>query len=125
MNPGKVEVMVGRDRIIQESCRDIGADEQTHCRWRNKRGGTSASEAKKLQALGKENERLKRIVADLSVDNTVPREAVEENTGPRRKGTRLRICAGEAAGIGARGLQGAGTPEVEPAPHAGHARRRG
>ena len=78
MNLRKVEVMVGQGKTIQESCRDIGVNEQTYYRWRNKYGGMSTNDAKRLKALEKENERLKRIVADLSVDNAVLKEAFAE-----------------------------------------------
>jgi putative transposase len=77
MNLRKVEVMIGQGKTIQESCREIGVNEQTYYRWRNKYGGMSTDEAKKLKALEKENERLKKIVADLSVDNAVLKEVVE------------------------------------------------
>lgn len=46
MNLRKVEVMVGQGRTVQESCREIGVNEQTYYRWRNKYGGMSTSEAK-------------------------------------------------------------------------------
>ena len=77
MSLRKVEVMVGQGRTIQESCREIGISEQTYYRWRNKYGNLSSSEAKRLKALETENARLKKIVADLSVDNAVLKEAVE------------------------------------------------
>ena len=67
----------GQGKSILEACREIGVCEQTYYRWRNKYGNMSTSDAKKLKDLEKENERLKRIVADLSIDNAVLKEAVE------------------------------------------------
>ena len=77
MNLRKIEVMVGQGKSILEACREIGVCEQTYYRWRNKYGNMSTSDAKKLKDLEKENERLKRIVADLSIDNAVLKEVVE------------------------------------------------
>jgi putative transposase len=77
MSLRKVEVMVGQGKTIQESCREIGISEQTYYRWHNKYGNLPSSEAKRLKALETENARLKKIAADLSVDNAVLKEAVE------------------------------------------------
>lgn len=70
-------MMVGQGKTAQEACREIGICEQTYYRWRNKHGNMTASDAKKLKALEKENERLKKIVAGLNIDNAVLKEVVE------------------------------------------------
>ena len=77
MNLRKMELMTSQGKSIQEACREIGVAYQTFCRWRKKYGDMSTSDAKKLKALEKENERLKKIVAGLSVDNVILKEAVE------------------------------------------------
>lgn len=63
-----------------ESIRDIsrkhGITEQTFFRWRAKYGGLQLSEAKRLKALEEENRRLKRLVADLSLDNAMLKDVV-------------------------------------------------
>ena len=59
-----------------EVCRKLGVSEQTFYRWRGKYGGLQLSEAKRLRALEDENKRLKRLVADLSLDNAMLKDVV-------------------------------------------------
>jgi putative transposase len=54
---------------IREACREHNITEQTFYRWRRKYGGLEVSEAKKLRDLEKENLDLKKMVAELSLDN--------------------------------------------------------
>lgn len=61
---------------IREVCRKHGITEQTFFRWRAKYGGLQLSEAKRLKALEDENRRLKRLVADLSLDNAMLKDVV-------------------------------------------------
>ena len=63
--------MVGQGGSIVEACRQIGIAEQTYYRWWKEYGGLDISDAKRLKALEKENERLKKLVADLSLDNAI------------------------------------------------------
>ena len=53
---------------IDEVCRRAGVSQQTYYRWRKKYGGLMPSEVKRLKQLEEENRRLKRMVADLSLD---------------------------------------------------------
>ena len=53
---------------VREACRKHNVTEQTFYRWRQKFGGMDVSEAKRLRALEKENDELKKIVADLTLD---------------------------------------------------------
>ena len=55
-------------RKIKDLCRDHGIAQETFCRWRRKYGGMDVSEAKRLKDLADENRRLKKLVADLSLD---------------------------------------------------------
>jgi putative transposase len=64
---------------IVEICRKYGIAEQTFYNWRNKYGGMDISEAKRLKALEGENRNLKRLVADLSLDNQVLKDLLEKN----------------------------------------------
>ena len=61
---------------IRELSRWHGITEQTFYRWRAKYGGMQVSEAKRLKALEDENRRLKRLVADLSLDNAMLKDVV-------------------------------------------------
>jgi putative transposase len=60
--------------VTREVCRKIGITEQTFYRWRAKYGGLQIAEARRLRSLEEENRRLKRLVADLSLDNQVLRD---------------------------------------------------
>jgi len=53
---------------VRDACRKHNITEQTFYRWRNKFGGMDVSEAKRLKQLEKENDELKKLVADLSLD---------------------------------------------------------
>jgi putative transposase len=66
------EVEAGAE--AREVCRRIGVTEQTFYRWRAKYGGLQVAETRRLRALEEENRRLKRLVADLSLDNQVLRD---------------------------------------------------
>ena len=61
---------------IRELCRKHGITETTFFRWRGKYGGLQVSEAKRSRALEDENRRLKKLVADLSLDNAMLKEVV-------------------------------------------------
>ena len=64
---------------VIDLCLKYGISDQTFYNWRNKYGGMSVSDARKLKALEKENRRLKRLVADLSLDNQVLKDLLEKN----------------------------------------------
>lgn len=75
----EVEILCSQGKSISESVRQIGVSEQTYYRWRRKYGGMSMSDAKRLRELEKENARLKRLVADLSLDNAILKDVAEGN----------------------------------------------
>ena len=62
------------DITVRDICRKHQITEQTFYRWRNKYGGMDASEARRLRELEKENNQLKQIVADLTLDNRILRD---------------------------------------------------
>ena len=59
---------------VKQVCRELGVSEQTYYRWRKEYGGMKVSQAKRLKALEKQNQRLKQAVADLTVDNMILKE---------------------------------------------------
>lgn len=59
-------------------CRKLGISEQTFYRWKKKYAGLGVSELRELKQLRQENRRLKRMVADLSLDKQMLREVVEK-----------------------------------------------
>jgi transposase-like protein len=60
--------------------RKIGVTEQTYYRWRKEYGGMRIEQAKRLKELEKENSRLKKLVADLSLDNAILKEVTRGNS---------------------------------------------
>ena len=73
----KVGVLVSQGKSIAQSARELGITEQTYYKWRKEYQGMSVTEAKRLKELEKENARLKRIVADLSLDNSILKDTLE------------------------------------------------
>ena len=59
---------------VSDACRPHQITEQTYYRWRQKYGGMEVNEAQRLRGLEEENGRLKRLVADLSLDNQILKE---------------------------------------------------
>ena len=75
----EAEVMLSQGSTVGEASRKLGVTEQTYYRWRKEYGGMRVEQAKRLQALEKENSRLKRLVADISLDNAILKEAARGN----------------------------------------------
>ena len=71
--------MLAAGRTIGQICQKLEISEQTLHRWRNQYGGMKASEAKRLKELEQENSRLKKLVADLSLDNAMLKEVASGN----------------------------------------------
>ena len=75
----EAEIHINQGIPIAEASRKIGITQQTYYRWRKEYGGLRIEQAKKLKSLEKENVRLKKLVADLSLDNAILKEAAEGN----------------------------------------------
>ena len=73
------EVLSSEGRNLSEICREIGVTTNTYYRWRKEYGGMQVNQAKRLKELEKENSRLKRAVADLTLDNQILKESSEGN----------------------------------------------
>ena len=65
---------------IPEVCKALGIAEATYHRWRNQFGGIKADEMKRLKDLERENARLKALVAELSLDKAILKEAARGNS---------------------------------------------
>ena len=70
----QAEVMVGQGKSLQDVLREIDVTANTYYRWRKEYGGLGLDQAKRLKDLEQENARLKRVVADLSLDNLILKE---------------------------------------------------
>ncbi len=75
----QVEVLQGQGKSVSEAVRQIGVTIQTCYRWRKEYGGMSRDQLKRLKDLETENQRLKRVVADLSLDKMILTEAARGN----------------------------------------------
>ena len=73
------EIELARGATVKEACKKLGITEQTYYRWRKEYGGLKVEQAKKLRELEKENARLKKLVADMALDNDILREAASGN----------------------------------------------
>ena len=70
----QAEVLLGQGRSADEVVREIGVTKNTYYRWRQEYGGLKLDQAKRMKELEAENARLKRAVADLTVDNQILKE---------------------------------------------------
>ena len=75
----EAEIHINQGISISEASRKIGVTEQAYYRWRKKYDGLRIEQARKLKNLEKENARLKKLVADLSLNNAILKEATEGN----------------------------------------------
>ena len=75
----QVEVSVANGKTVALSVREIGVTEQTFYRWRSEYRGLTLDQAKKLKRIEKEPARLKRAVAELTLDKLILKEAAEGN----------------------------------------------
>jgi transposase-like protein len=75
----EAEVLLSQGSTVAQASRKIGLTEQTYYRWRKEYGGMRLEQAKRLKELEKENSRLKSLVADLSLDNAILKEAARGN----------------------------------------------
>jgi len=76
----EVELLVNQGSTIGIASKKIGVTEQTYYRWRKEYGGMRLEQAKRLKELEKENSRLKKLVADISLDNAILKEAARGNS---------------------------------------------
>jgi putative transposase len=75
----QVEVLAAQGRSVADAVRAIGVTEVTYDRWRREFGGLKADQVRRLKALEAENARLRRAVADLTLDKLILKEAASGN----------------------------------------------
>ena len=76
----QAEVLLNQGATVAEACRKIEITDQTFFRWRKEYGGMRVDQAKRLKELELENTRLKKLVADLSLDKAILKEAARGNS---------------------------------------------
>ena len=70
----QIEVLIGQGKAVALACKEAGISEQSYYRWRKEYGGLRLDQARRLKALEKENARLKKLVAELSLDKAMLEE---------------------------------------------------
>ena len=75
----EMEVLQAEGATVGEACRKVGICKQTFYRWRKEYGRLNPDQAKRLKSLERENGRLKKLVADLSLDNAILKEVSSGN----------------------------------------------
>ena len=75
----EAEVLLATGTKMPQVCRKLGITEQTYYRWRKEYGGVRTDQVKRLKEVAKENVRLKKVVADLALDNAILKEAAYPN----------------------------------------------
>lgn len=75
----QVEVLTAQGKAVAEAVRAVGVTEPTYYRWRTEYGGLKLDQVKRLKALEQENGRLRRAVADLTLEKLVLKEAASGN----------------------------------------------
>ncbi len=73
----EADVLLGQGNTVSQICKQISVTDQTYYRWRKGYGVMRVDQAKRLKALETENARLKRAVADLTVDKLILKEVAE------------------------------------------------
>jgi putative transposase len=76
----EAEILLHEGDSMAIMTRKIGISDVTYYRWRKEYGGMSIDQAHRLKVLEQENSRLKRLVADLSLDNAILKEAARGNS---------------------------------------------
>jgi len=75
----EVEMQLAKGLNLGEVCRNLGFSAHSYYRWRKEYGGMKVDQAKRLKELEEENSRLKKLVADLSLDNSILKEVSRGN----------------------------------------------
>ena len=75
----EAEVALAQGITVGEICRKLSVSEQSYYRWRKQYGGMKISQVKRLKDVERENARLKKAVADLTLDKVILKEALEGN----------------------------------------------
>jgi transposase-like protein len=75
----QIEVEVANGKSTPQACRDAGITDQTYYRWRREYGGLRLDQAKRLKELERENAKLRRVVAELSLEKQVLKDIAEGN----------------------------------------------
>lgn len=73
----EADVWIGQGKTVAEACKQLGITDKTYFRWRKSHGGLRIDQAKRMRELEAENARLKKAVAELTVDKIILKEVAE------------------------------------------------
>lgn len=72
----EAEVLTSQGKTVSEVCKALTISDQTYYRWRKEYGGMGTEQARRLKELERENAQLRKVVADLTLDNVILKEAL-------------------------------------------------
>ena len=75
----EAEAKLAQGQTVDEVCRQLGISDATYYNWRKQYGQMKLNQVKQLKAVQKENSQLKKLVADLSLDNAILKETLSGN----------------------------------------------
>jgi putative transposase len=75
----QIEVEIANGKTTPQSCKEAAITQQTYYRWRKEYGGLKLDQAKRLKDLERENTKLKRLVAELSLEKQILKDVAEGN----------------------------------------------
>ena len=75
----QIEVQLAQGKSLALACKEAGISEQSYYRWRKEYGGVAVEQARRLKELERENARLRRLVADLSLEKQVLKDVAAGN----------------------------------------------
>lgn len=75
----EADVLISKGQSVAQACKHIGVTGFAYYRWRKEYGGLKSDQARRLKELEKENNRLKRLLADAELDKAILREAASPN----------------------------------------------
>lgn len=75
----QIEVLVSQGKQVPQACKEAGISDKSYYRWRKEYGGLKIEQAKQFKALQAENARLKKLVADLSLEKAMLKELASPN----------------------------------------------
>jgi putative transposase len=75
----QIEVAIANGKTTPQACKEAEITGQTYYRWRKEYGGLKLDQAKRLKELEKENSKLKRLVAELSLEKQILKDVAEGN----------------------------------------------
>ena len=75
----EAEIVLAQGGTVADACRRIGVTEQSYYRWRKEYGGLKMDQARRMKDLETENQRLRKAIADLTLDKLILQEAARGN----------------------------------------------